>query len=678
MYTPQLTSLQGTSAWTLLVFFQVQGTWPAIWCQRLLLKESPDGILIRPQGQWVFRRDALESVQFELFVTKFGKALKNSPVILGTASRFLQNLTRHLKNVNHHTEPELDVPPLRFPRMPLATDERGLASVTIDMPNPNNPRRIIDGQVYRISYNLPYHPPKKEYVIRILVWDSYHYQSPPNWKDHVHPIFQLYANLYPVMTCGFIDLGDFEQVVENRRLIKMAISLPREHPNHMPVSRDLSSGKRKMIIEWLSQTRPLYDNNNDNKLSGTLPYVSYSKSRNTEPNKAGEVRKVVPNSKVEGDSRKPTEGDRASKKPLFTSSGDRSSNVYSGFSSTALRRTSLSVPVSYYSLEQLRNDLQTALELEHATIPPYLTALVSIKEEHNGEVKRVLNTVLVQEMLHMTLVSNLLNAVGGKPSLTHKGFVLEYPNVLPGGVQRDLHIPLEKLSKDLIRNVFMKIEEPTLTVAALEERRLITEHVNKHSGYRRQQSRASNERRTMQKLSAHHADWELTPGPEKSDYHCLHDNLSGLYQGDAVFKRHKNTIGAFFNHILKTLAYLTKCGKDKSIFVGNAKSQLTADHWYARASCGHGKVIKVVDYSSAVAAIKEIVEEGEGSSPCMPAAGSPSISDLSHYFAFYSLYAGRVVSLRDGRGPEQPRNMSHKELLWWKVGFFHWLTRYHD
>lgn len=37
------------------------------------------------------------------------------------------------------------------------------------------------------------------------------------------------------------------------------------------------------------------------------------------------------------------------------------------------------------SIESLREHLQWALELEHATIPPYLCALYSIKKGHNVE-----------------------------------------------------------------------------------------------------------------------------------------------------------------------------------------------------------------------------------------------------------------------------------------------------
>ena len=52
----------------------------------------------------------------------------------------------------------------------------------------------------------------------------------------------------------------------------------------------------------------------------------------------------------------------------------------------------------------------------------------------------------------------------------------------------------------------------------------------------------------------------------------------------------------------------------------------------------HGHTIEVHNYSTAVDAIKEIIEQGEGSSPCNPVAwDTGSKKDLSHYFMFQSV-----------------------------------------
>ena len=67
------------------------------------------------------------------------------------------------------------------------------------------------------------------------------------------------------------------------------------------------------------------------------------------------------------------------------------------------------------TVDDLRRHLQWAIELEHATIPPYMCALYSLDPERNPEAAQVVSTVLTEEMLHLALAANLLNAVGGAP-----------------------------------------------------------------------------------------------------------------------------------------------------------------------------------------------------------------------------------------------------------------------
>ena len=259
--------------------------------------------------------------------------------------------------------------------------------------DPTNIRGFIDGQLYPFMYKIK--DEKKSchdlctdktffmllnslFVIRI--WDHYTLKGvEPTWLDDVYPIFKQYADLYPVMTENFVDLGNYYEVVNLRKAIKGSMELQMSHPNYMPVTRDLSMSKREVIIEWLSKEKPLI----------------------------GDVK-------------------------------------------------------NFYSVENLRRDLQTALELEHATISPYLTALASIKYSYNLDIQSILKAIVIQEMMHMALVANILNAVGGKPSLYSATFIPHYPSRLPGGVQPDLVVPIEKLSIAQIRNIFMKIEQPAL------------------------------------------------------------------------------------------------------------------------------------------------------------------------------------------------------------------------
>lgn len=115
------------------------------------------------------------------------------------------------------------------------------------------------------------------------------------------------------------------------------------------------------------------------------------------------------------------------------------------------------------TIEDLRNKLQTAIELEHSTIPPYLTAnftLINQSSTTNNNISGIIGSVLGEEMLHMTIAANILNAIGGQPVINKPDFIPTYPGNLPGSVDAGLTVGLEKFSLDLVKNVFMEIEEP--------------------------------------------------------------------------------------------------------------------------------------------------------------------------------------------------------------------------
>lgn len=112
-------------------------------------------------------------------------------------------------------------------------------------------------------------------------------------------------------------------------------------------------------------------------------------------------------------------------------------------------------------LAGLHQSLQTAIQLEHATIPPYLYALYSLgTDPGNATVAGIIQSVVSEEMLHMTLACNVLNAVGGHPLIDDPAFLRTYPTGLPGGVEAGLVVPLKPFSLDLVESVFMQIEEP--------------------------------------------------------------------------------------------------------------------------------------------------------------------------------------------------------------------------
>jgi hypothetical protein len=120
----------------------------------------------------------------------------------------------------------------------------------------------------------------------------------------------------------------------------------------------------------------------------------------------------------------------------------------------------LSAIASATSVEELWPNVQAAIELEHSTIPPYLTAMFSLKPETNGAARDVISSVVREEMLHMTISANLLNAIGGAPKIDRPGFIPNYPGKLPMLIDDGLVVGLRKVTRDLVYNVFMRIEEP--------------------------------------------------------------------------------------------------------------------------------------------------------------------------------------------------------------------------
>lgn len=109
--------------------------------------------------------------------------------------------------------------------------------------------------------------------------------------------------------------------------------------------------------------------------------------------------------------------------------------------------------------EELGFYLQNAIELEHSTIPPYLTAMLSLRTGTNVDIARQIREIVIEEMLHMTIAANILIAIGGSPAINKTDFIPKYPGPLPMNIG-DLQVGIEAFSIELVKNTFMAIEEP--------------------------------------------------------------------------------------------------------------------------------------------------------------------------------------------------------------------------
>ncbi|MGN6723585.1 MAG: ferritin-like domain-containing protein [Marmoricola sp.] len=235
--------------------------------------------------------------------------------------------------------------------------------------------------------------------------------------------------------------------------------------------------------------------------------------------------------------------------------------------------------VGIASVDDLRTHLQWAIELEHCTIPPYLCALYSLDPARNPAAFEVVQSVFVEEMLHLTLAANVLNAVGGKPVLDAAHLMPGYPRTLPHGDQ-SLQVQLLPFGPEALE-VFLKIEQPSARTAM----------------------------------------------PESDRY---------------------ETIGQFYAAISQGLVSLCHELGETTVFSGDPGRQIPGRYPYG----GSGDVVVVTDLATALTAIAEIVEQGEGAEHREVWDGDHEMfhadrNEVAHYFRFQELALGRRFQAGD-------------------------------
>jgi hypothetical protein len=240
--------------------------------------------------------------------------------------------------------------------------------------------------------------------------------------------------------------------------------------------------------------------------------------------------------------------------------------------------------------ERLEELLQAAVELELATIPPYLCALYSMRPEGNRQASLIVRSVVVEEMLHMVLAANVLNAIGGQPHVAGPAHAPRYPHELPDGVVLDL-LPF---GPEAVQ-AFLQVENP--------------------------QYRGGN-------LSGDHP---LVAGRRPH----LHQARAAT-AGDGP-----KTIGAFYDEIIAELEQAAATSEN-ALFCGDPARQVSPEYYYA----GGGAPIVVTDLASARRALTEVVDQGEGN----PASMYDVDGDLAHYYRFQQIAADRVYLGQDAPG----------------------------
>jgi hypothetical protein len=244
------------------------------------------------------------------------------------------------------------------------------------------------------------------------------------------------------------------------------------------------------------------------------------------------------------------------------------------------------------SRDDLISYLDAAMALEHATIPTYLTAYYSIHSTTNSDAAHIIRVAAVEEMLHLTLVANVLNAVGGSPDLTRPGFVASYPAYLPDG-EDDFTVDLRPFSREAV-DTFCKIERPRKAPDAGS--RLV------RSG---------------------------TGGPL-------------LAASPTAAGMHFYSIGDFYEEIIEGLQQLAAA--DPGLFCGDESRQVGPEYFYS----GGGAIIPVRDVDSACRALRFIAAQGEG----LDRGVYDADGELAHYYRFRQLQVGRYY--QTGDQPDSP------------------------
>jgi hypothetical protein len=229
-----------------------------------LISEWTSGAFVRADN-FVYRMSPGDNTRVAVYATQWGRPLAGTKVAFTADASQLQP--------GNYVNPN-QVPPVATPSQALefnasaTTDETGKAFMAASASDPGNPRQFIDGQVYGVRPALAdpqYTGPDNQWnFVSFLLWDAFNPPQPLSWYGAMQPIFQQYANLYPVMQ-RFLDLSSYEQVCANVPLLQLAFGLDPTNPNSMPVTRDLSPAKRMAILAFLA-----------NPILGTPPTVAKS------------------------------------------------------------------------------------------------------------------------------------------------------------------------------------------------------------------------------------------------------------------------------------------------------------------------------------------------------------------------------------------------------------------
>ena len=239
-----------------------------------LLEENAEGLSMRAD-QFNFRMNPGmqttptfglgETNTLNLYVRKFGRieGTEQWKIALNTLSpeaafKYTTN-TMGTSGTNGISASNISTPEGRLGlSSSLVSITGGKATVTLTATNPGNPRGYLDGQVYFTQYTfsptVPDYNPDPNDLVSVQIYQQDPIIGTPSWVNGIGDILRQYGMLYPIM--GRFQLWTYEGVVLNREKIQRVLGLDISQPLHMPVSRDLSTIKCNLIMDWFNAGMP--------------------------------------------------------------------------------------------------------------------------------------------------------------------------------------------------------------------------------------------------------------------------------------------------------------------------------------------------------------------------------------------------------------------------------------
>jgi hypothetical protein len=206
-----------------------------------------------------------ETNTVDFYVRKFGQIEGTTGVRIGLATLNADQAASYTlstlgtANTNGISASNLSTPSgkLTFSASTVAVQE-GKASVTIRGADPGNPRVYVDGQVYFGIYDFSpavadFHSDPND-IVSVQIYQQTPIPGTPTWVNGIGAILRQYGMLYPIM--GQFQLWTYQGVWENRDKIQRVLGLDISQPLHMPVTRDLSAIRCKLVLDWFTAGLP--------------------------------------------------------------------------------------------------------------------------------------------------------------------------------------------------------------------------------------------------------------------------------------------------------------------------------------------------------------------------------------------------------------------------------------